>query len=248
MKTLFGGSDAKSSGRKQSTGGFSALPADIQEKYRGLLGNVEGVIGSASQYFSPMDLTEEELLAEELINLPQDPNAYRQQIETFLSPYRGIITDDINRAFEDEYSALKSRASEAGAFGGSRMRGRESDLEESRLRSIAAATQNQYNVAQNQLQQTIGNLLGFGGLERGIDLEQRMALPRALGFASDIYSPLLNASTSTQRNVQRQSGGLMPALSTAAGLATGIGGIGAGMGLWGGLDPFTGIRWASGRL
>ena len=181
--------------------GFKYLPKDIQDQYRSLLGKAESVLGSPAQYFAPMDLTGEEQQARGLINLFQSPDAYRSQIETFLSPYRDVITEDINKAFEAPQSALASRASEAGAFGSSRMRDAQADLEQARLGSIARALQGQYNVAQNQMQQSIGNLLNFGGLERGIDLEQRMALPRAIGLTSGVFSPLLSGSTSQTSNV-----------------------------------------------
>lgn len=240
VKKLFGGG-SKQTSEQTNLGGFLALPSDIQKKYRGLLGNVETVLGSPGDYFAPMDITSEEEQARGLINLYQDPEAYRSQIETYLSPYRDIVTDDINRSFEDPYSALKSRASEAGAFGDTRYRGGEADLEEARLRSIAAATQSQYNTAQNQMQQSIGNLLGFGGLERGVDLQQRMALPQAIGMASGVYSPLLNASRQHSLQTQKSGGGgLLGSLGTIGSLASGLGAVGGFGGIMGGLGQSVG--------
>ena len=188
-KTLFGGGEKKQS----SSGGFGALPYDIQNQYRSILGNVQDVVGSAEDYFRPMGLTIEENLAKSMLN----PDNIKQNIQNYLNPYRDIVVSDINRQFEAPQGALASQASEAGAFGGSRMRQAQSDLERTRLDSIANAMSGQYNTAMNQMQQGIQNLLGFGGLERAIDLQQRQALPSALGFASGIYSPLLGARTSS---------------------------------------------------
>ena len=101
-----------------------------------------------------MDLTGEEQQARALINLFQSPDAYRSQIETFLSPYRDVITEDINKAFEAPQSALASRASEAGAFGSSRMRDAQADLEQA-ARLYRTRLAGQYNVAQNQMQQSM---------------------------------------------------------------------------------------------
>ena len=195
---IFGQKGSEVPSQKSSVAGFGALPKDLQNLYRDLLkGPAQQVLGSPAQYFAPMDLTGEEQQARGLINLFQSPDAYRSQIETFLSPYRDVITEDINKAFEAPQSALASRASEAGAFGSSRMRDAQADLEQARLGSIARALQGQYNVAQNQMQQSIGNLLNFGGLERGIDLQQRMALPQALNMYSGLYTPLLSSNRSS---------------------------------------------------
>ena len=229
MGSFFGKEpEAQAPTASQSTGGFGALPSDIQEKYRGLLGNVGTVLGNPSEYFAPMGITGGERQAEDLINLYKDPEAYRSQIETYLSPYRDIITDDINKSFEDPYSALKSRASEAGAFGDTRYRGGEADLDEGRLRAIAAATQSQYNTAQGQMQQSIGNLLGFGGLERSVDLQQRSALPQAINMAGGIYSPLLSAQNQTGGTsawTESGSQGTLGKIGQVAGTAAKIAGL-----------------------
>jgi len=196
MKQFFGGSESQQQNQSSSSSGFGALPGDIQNQYKDLLGRVQGVFSNPDQYFAPMGLTAEEGSARDLINQFQDPDAYRKSIETFLNPFRGIITDDINQQFEAPQSALKSRASEAGAFGSSRQRQGEADLEGERFNAIARAMSQQYGQAVNQRQQTISDLLGFGGLERGVDFAQRQALPNALNFGSNIFSRLLNASSS----------------------------------------------------
>ncbi len=215
MKKLFG-SPAK---QVASQSGFGALPSQLQSKFT-QLGNLGGdIMSNANQYFSPMGLTGMEQQAGQMI----DPANFGASIQQFLNPFRDIITQDINKAYGDQSSALASRASEAGAFGGSRMRQGESDLERARFDAIANAMSGQYNQAGNQMQQSIANLLGFGGLERGIDLAQRQAPVSAFSTVSSGLSPLLN--TNTGGYTTTADSGLVGDVGKVAGLVGSIGGL-----------------------
>lgn len=176
VKQLFGGSEARDS----SNSGYGALPPSIQQDIRSVSGVGRQLVQNADQFFRPMGFTSEELMAQRMIN----PENLAQTVGAYLNPYRDIITQDINKQFEAPQSALASRAAEAGAFGGSRMRGSQADLERSRFDSIANAMSGQWNNAFGQAQQGIQNLLGFGGFERGLDLAQRGALAQAFNVAS----------------------------------------------------------------
>jgi hypothetical protein len=169
---------------------------------------MKDVIQNPDDYFRPMDMTAEEQLAQDAILAAfQDPQAYQQQVETFLSPYRNIISQDINKAFEAPQGALASRASEAGAFGSSRHRMGEADLERSRLDALSSALQSQYNVAQGQLQQGIGNLLGFGGFQRDLDLAQRQApISAAQSYSNLLVNPYVGAQPYTPVSVRDKGG------------------------------------------
>lgn len=225
MGSLFGGNKSKSEQSSETLSGFNALPGDLQNRFRDLYANYDTILGNPSQYFAPMGLTNEELSARDLITSYQRPGEFQANIEQFLNPYRNILTEDINRAFEDPYSAYKSRASEAGAFGSSRMREGEADLERERFNAIQRGLAEQYGEALNQQQATIGNLLGFGGLERSVDFAQRQAPIAALSQYAGLLNPLLNAgkSTSTSVNTQKSGSGL-------GGLASAFGAIGGGLG------------------
>jgi len=230
MDSIFGGG-------QEATLGSPQLPEHIQKLYDTATSYGQQFLDDPSQYFSPMGLTSDELMAQGLIQSPfTDTNAYRQNIETFLSPYRDIITQDINQQFEAPQSALASRASEAGAFGGSRHREGEADLENARLDAISSAMQNQYNMAQNQYQQGIGNLLNFGGLERSVDLQQRMAPVSAYQTYTTGTSPFIRASTYSPATTSGGGGGLLGSLGgigQLAGLAmpalSGLGAAGFGL-------------------
>ena len=206
-----------------SQSGFNALPDEIQDRFVQLANTGSRLIRDPSRYFAPIDLTAGERQAQDLINLYQDPQAFQQNIRGFLNPFRDIVTQDINRAFEDQYGGLSRQASEAGAFGGSRYRQAAGDLERARLDAIANATAGQYNTALGQQQQVIGNLLGFGGLERGIDLQQRGALPAAISTYSSALAPLLQTNTGESTTAGKE--GLVSKVGKVAGLAGSIAGL-----------------------
>ena len=195
VKGLFGGSSQKSGGTRQesSVGGFSALPADIQDKYRALIEPVGGIVDNFNDFFRPQDLGNEETQARGLLN----PDNIEASLQKYLNPFQNFITDNINKQFEAPQSMLTARASEAGAFGGSRFRSGQADLEKARLDAIGGANAQQYNNAFEQLQGGISNLLGFGALERELDMGQRQALPASIRFGGDILSKLLNANQSS---------------------------------------------------
>jgi hypothetical protein len=191
--SLFGGTKTTPGSQQQSSqGGFNALPEDIQKYYRDLIAPVTGIVDNAEDYFKPMSFGTEELQARQLLN----PDNIQSSIQKYLNPFQSRVEQDINRQFEAPQSMLTQRASEAGAFGGSKYRSGQTDLERARLDALAGASGEQYNNAYDQLQQGISSLLGFGGMERDLDLQQRQALPSAIGFGSDILSRLLNANQS----------------------------------------------------
>lgn len=216
--SLFGGSKQEVS--NQQTSGFRALPADIQKQYRGLLDLGEQLTLNPEQYYAPMDLTSGEQLAGQMIQ----PDQFQANIEQYLNPYRDIVAEDITRQFGGEFDALSQQADVAGAFGGSRYREGLADVERARADAIARATADQYGQAAGLSQQGIQNLLGFGQLERGVDLQQRQALPAALGQYSSMLSPLLGGSTGTGYTYQPTQG-LVSQVGQIAGLASGIGGM-----------------------
>lgn len=217
MKTLFGGSSKSVS---TSNSGFSALPRDIQERFTNLVTATDPLRESPEQYFTPMGLTSQEQMVGQMIN----PANIGASISSYLNPFRDIITQDINRQFESPASQLSSLISQAGAFGSSQARNARADLERSRLDAITRGLSDQYNNAFGQYQAGLANLLGFGGLERGIDLSQRQALPQSLQTISSIIAPLLGSGQSTSVNKGASEG----IFGKLGGFMSGLGAIGVG--------------------
>lgn len=205
IKKLFGGGGQSNS----SSSGFFALPPGIQGNIQNISQAGEDLINNAGQYFAPMGLTAEELMVQQMIN----PANIGESVNQYLNPFRDIITEDINKQFEAPVSAYAQRANEAGAFGGSRHREGQADLERVRLDSISRAMADQYNNAFGQMQQGIGNLLGFGGLERGLDLAQRGALAQAFNIATGGSGLGFLPSTSQSSGSSNNYGGIIPGLS-----------------------------------
>lgn len=217
--SLFGGGKSKST--SQNLSGYSALPTELQNRFRDIARMGGDIAESPSQYFAPMGLTSEEQMAGQMI-LPEN---IQSGISQYLNPFRSIISEDINKQFEVPVSALKQRATEAGAFGDSRYRSGQADIERARLDAIARASSDQYNQAANQYQQGISNLLGFGGLRRGLDLSQRQAMPSAVSYYADLINPLLSSGQGSTYNR-----GASDTLGQLGSFAGGIGGLMAGMG------------------
>lgn len=203
MKKLFGKAGS-------TTVGAPTLPPHVQEIYDRIQPYAKKFLDSPEQYFSPSGLSGQEQMVGDLLSLPfADPKAYQKSMQSFMSPYRDIITQDINKQFEAPQGAIASRASEAGAFGSSRHRDMEADLERSRLDAIANAMQGQYNTAQGQYTSGLGNILNFGGLQRELDLQQRMAPVSAFETYMSGISPILGSQTYNPVTVKSGSGGLL---------------------------------------
>ncbi len=219
MKKLFG----KPAQEKpsQQVSGYGALPEWAKNKFQDLANAADPLLQNAEQYFSPMGLTPGELQAQGMI----DPAMFGQNIQQYLNPYRDIVISDINKQFEAPQGALSAQISEAGAFGGTRARGAQGDLERARLDAIASAMGGQYNTAANQMQQGISNLLGFGGLQRGVDLAQRQALPQALSAYSSLINPLLGGSSGTGTYTKNGTDGLVSDVGKVSGLVSSVAGL-----------------------
>lgn len=221
VKKLFGGSSSSSGSTQSSQSGFPALPGFAQEDYEEIARLTRQVLGDPEQYFAPMDLTDQELQARGIIDNYLDPDTIRSGFETFMNPYRDIVFEDIDRMFEQgPLARFTADADEANAFGSSRFDRGLYDLGRAKADATRLASADQFNTAMGQYlgtrQQGLSNLLGFGSLERNIDLAQRMSLPQALGLGVDIYSPLLSSSTSTGTSfgTSNREGGIMPGLSS----------------------------------
>jgi hypothetical protein len=87
-KTLFGGSESKST--KSSSGGYGALPADLQANFDLIAQEGQQLLQDPGQYFAPMGLTSEEQMAQMMM----DPSNIEASISQYLNPFRDIITQD----------------------------------------------------------------------------------------------------------------------------------------------------------
>lgn len=213
LGSILGGGGSESTSSSQS--GILALPPTIANRFYELAGVAENVMKDADQYYRPMDLTAEEQLVQSMIQ----PDNVLGTVSQYLNPYRDILTQDINREYEDILGAAKSDISQAGAFGSTRAKDYMYDVERARQDALASALAGQYDTAFNQSQTGMQNLLGFGGFQRQLDLSQRQALPTAGAYLSQVLSPTLNASTSTQTQTEGGDG----ILGNVGGLMSGIG-------------------------
>jgi len=241
--------------------------------------------------FTPLAQTAEEDKAQGLINkgLAPTPESLQADLSMLMNPFDDYVINDMNRQATGANSLVNQNASRAGQQGSNRSFLGTSDVEQQRLNSIGQFRQSQYNNSIDQIlgplsglrQQDIGNLMGFGEFERGLDMNTKQAPYNALNSA---YGTLNSIPTSfgnfgTKEQTIKTGGGLGGVLSMAGNVASmatgnpmwsmagnaigggmqgggaggassifsGIQGLGSSMGLWGGLDPSTGINWNSGR-
>lgn len=207
MKKLFGSAPKQVPSQQQQISGYGALPGFAQETYGKMNDLVNQMLDNPNAYFAPMGLTKEELAAQSMINAATDPKALAQSIEGFMNPYRDIVFDDINRSFErGPLQQFQQGLDAAGAFGSSRQNQGMYDLGRAQIDGLNRASSDFYNTAYGMRQQSIADLLGFGGLNRAIDFDIKQALPNALGFGSGIISPLLSGSQGTTTGGYTTSG------------------------------------------
>lgn len=206
MKQIFGGSETKQGSSSQS--GYGALPENLKNIFSDLGETAGSFINRSGSNFMPMGLSEQEQMVENQFSMPfTDPAGFGETIRNFLNPYRDIITQDINRQYEDQFNASNAAASQAGAFGSSRQMNALSDIDRARSDAISRAMADQYQNALGQRQNTLSSILGFGGLERGLDLQRNQAPIQQLAALSNLLSPLLGASTSTSFGSSDDYGG-----------------------------------------
>ena len=206
-KKLFGGSSSAQGSSNVS--GYGALPAELQNYFKGMASQGSDIASNASQYFSPQGINNSETTASNMMQ----PENFQSSISNYLNPFSNYITDAIDTGYQSQFGALKQQADEAGAFGGSRYRTSMGDLDQSRLSLIGQLMGGQFNNAAGQMQNGISNLLGFGGLQRGVDFAQRQALPNALNFQSGIMNPLLGGGSSSSYGKSDTEGGIIPGLT-----------------------------------
>lgn len=212
MDTLFG-----EPGKSSSASGVMALPKHMRGKFNKVGGSLLDYSLDNPDAFRPIDITQGEQTALDMISREFTPEMVQETISPFFNPYQDIVLGDINRAYEDEFSALSQLASQAGAFGSSKYKENITDVEDARLRARASANQSYYDRALQtglgQRQQQIGNLMSGGQFQRDLALQQSIAPFQAYSTALQGASPLL--STNTQQNTGA-SGGIAGNLAAMA--------------------------------
>lgn len=221
----------------ESKSGLAALPTGDRKRFSRLAHELEMSIDPSM--FSPMGITSEEQEAVDILRgIVPDEAELDRRIEMLMNPYEDIVVDDINRQFEGDFGALNQLASQAGAFGSSRMRDEMTDIEDARLRSVGAARKAGYDTALQGALYQIPNLqniqasglMGFGGLERQIDLQQKQAPITAYSTAINALTPLLNSSTSRGAEASMFSQIVDPIAQLASAVTGGMQAFGGGGG------------------
>lgn len=174
--------------------GFYTMPKEYQNLYRGLLGQSADILLPNGQVntemFTPLAQTQDETRALEMIRQGLTPTeqSLRSDVSMLMNPYDEYVIDDLNRQSQGSASILGQAMNQAGQMGSNRGILGASDIESQRLGQIGQYRQGQYNNAVNTAlgtltglrQQDIGNLMGAGTFERGLDAATKQAPYTAL--------------------------------------------------------------------
>jgi hypothetical protein len=240
--------------------GIYSLPANAQGALNTLVDRAQGYIDNPD-IFAPSGFNADQNSAFNLARRGANRTAgdVSSMIQPYMNPYDKFVIDEVNRQYQAPYSALNSLMAEQGQFGSNRGMLGANDIDLSRTNQIGALRQQNYagalNTALGQEQNAIGNLLTTGGLQQDQATAEKQAPISALDFLgkvmSSYYPTNMLLQTGSQQAQKVKSGGglsgILGALKTGASFFSGVSGLGAGAGLWGGYDPSTGITWDSGR-
>jgi hypothetical protein len=183
-----------SSKQKIPATGFYTMPAEYQNLYRGLLGQSADILLPNGQVntemFTPLAQTADESRAFDMIRqgLAPTEQSLRADVSMLMNPYDNYVEDELNRQAQGNNSILNQALNNTGQMGSNRSILGASDVESQRLGQIGQFRQNQYNNAVNTAlgqvaglrQQDIGNLMGVGTFQRGLDSATKQAPYTAL--------------------------------------------------------------------
>jgi hypothetical protein len=228
--------------------GFYTMPKEYQDVYRGMLNQLGNTLLPNGQLntemFTPLPMTGDEERAIGMIRkgLAPTEESLRSDVSMLMNPFDEYVIDDLNRQAQAENSILNQAMSQVGQMGSNRGILGASDIEQQRLGQIGRFRQGQYNNAVNTAlgtltglrQQDIGNLMGVGTFERGLDTQTRQAPLAALnalqGGLNQVQTSGWNFGAPEQ--TVKSGGGLGGMLGSIGSIAGGaIGGpVGAAIG------------------
>lgn len=212
-KTLFGGSDSKS-----SSNGFNALPNEIKGAFTNYGQQVQDILkgGNLTNMYTPLAMSNAEQSALSNIGQGFTPDATQLQsdIQMQMNPYNSYVIDEINRQMNGQNSALTSSLAKAGQQNSNRSLLGANDIDLSRGNQIGSFLQNQYNTALNNSLNTLTNsrradatgALTGATYARDLDFAQKQAPISGLSAISQLLSSLPTSEGSAQSKSSSSSG------------------------------------------
>lgn len=186
-KSLFGGSDSKS--KQSSQSGFALLPPELQNAFTQYGSQLTSKFGNGG--YSVLPQTEDETNALNMVRQGMAPTAesIQSDVSMLMNPFDEFVINDINREATGQNSLVNQAATQAGQQGSNRSFLASSDVEQNRLNNIGQFRQGQYNSAIDSIlgplaqlrQQDVGNLLGAGTFQRGLQQQQQLGPLQAYG-------------------------------------------------------------------
>lgn len=217
-----------------SSGGFNALPQQIQGAYTTFADQVKNQLtnGNLSQAYRPMDINAGERAALDKSYTGFAPTAETLQSDIAMqqNPFDQYVIDAINRESKGENSILGQNLTRAGQMGSNRQMLGANDIDLSRLQQIGQFKQGNYQQAlQNALttlpgarRDDAGTALGAGTYERQLGLQQQTAPVTALQQIAQALGilPTQEGSSSSSSSSSGGIGGIKGAGSLISGIGS----------------------------
>lgn len=225
---LGGGSKGSS-----SSGGFTALPMQIQDAYTTFADQIKAQLdsGNLSSMYRPMDINAGERTALNSAYQGFAPTAQTLQSDIAMqqNPFDQYVIDAINRESQGQNSILGQNLTRAGQMGSNRQMLGANDIDLTRLQQIGQFKQGNYQQALQNALTTLPNArredasgaLGAGTYERTLGLEQATAPVTALQQIGKALG-ILPTAEGTQTRTESSSNGI----GGISGLGSAISGIG----------------------
>lgn len=236
-KTLFGGSDSKSTGSNSAAQGYSSLSPMLQSGFDQLGQGVAQYTNPNDPAnvarFTPMAQTAGETQAYNNINqgFAPTPESLSSNLSMLMNPFNDSVIGGINNAANSDFSILKQNMSNTGQFGSNRQQLGANDIELQRQNQIGSLLQNQYNQALGQVfnnivpqqQQDAMNQLNAGTAQRNLAYQTQQAPIAALQAGTSMISPFTAGGTSQGTNYASSNtqNGIIPGLGGGAGIGAG---------------------------
>lgn len=256
---FFGGSQTQN----KPASGYYTMPQGYRNMYEGLLQSMQNTFyppggNINSEMFNPMGETADETRAFDMARqgLAPTTESLNRDLSMLMNPFDDYVIGDINRQSQGQNSLVNQAAAMAGQQGSNRSFLGSSDVEQNRLNNIGQFRQGQYNRSIDNIlgplaglrQQDIGNLMGIGEFQRGLDLQKRQAPYSAVQAGMGILNgiPREFGNFGSQASTIKSGGGISGFLNSPfMNLATRAAGAyaGGGMGGGGGLGS-QGFGWS----
>ncbi len=216
-----------------SASGYGALPPAVQQAYNGMATQGSNLIlgdpAKAAAMYTPLAKTADETTADQL-SQPMTQQRVSDMAGMYMNPFTQFLMQQIKNNFQGQNSLYQNQVSGSGFAPGTTNRDflntayAQGQEEQAAGSTLAGEYNTALNTGLTQQQLSIQNLLGQGGLERGIAAGTNQAPMTALQALGTSLGLIPKSSTSQGTETPNQLPNTNSLLQAAQGLFGGMGG------------------------